>query len=250
MKKIIYTLLGLIVTVTIVIITLLDPIGKKISQQYATELLKTPVKISQFSSDFLDKSINIDFIEVKNPPNFKNENAFSLDHFSLKVGDSDNNLIVLDEIFLNGLAFTLEQNDSNVNLTQLIDNLDQAPSQSSDVSSSDNSNTNEKRIKIKHFKVSNISLKVDSEWLRTTLKVPNISISNFGGDSGIRIDKIGKEVTKKIMNNLRKALEEKGIEAGKKEIEASLRRKIAQQLGVASDELKDTVKDLFKNFDF
>jgi hypothetical protein len=43
---------------------------------------------------------------------------------------------------------------------------------------------------------------VDSEWLRTTLKVPNISISNFGGDSGIRIDKIGKEVTKKIMNNL------------------------------------------------
>lgn len=250
MKKIIYTLLGLIVTVTIVIITLLDPIGKKISQQYATELLKTPVKISQFSSDFLDKSINIDFIEVKNPPNFKNENAFSLDHFSLKVGDSDNNLIVLDEIFLDGLAFTLEQNDSNVNLTQLIDNLDQAPSQSSDVSSSDNSNTNEKRIKIKHFKVSNISLKVDSEWLRTTLKVPNISISNFGGDSGIRIDKIGKEVTKKIMNNLRKALEEKGIEAGKKEIEASLRRKIAQQLGVASDELKDTVKDLFKNFDF
>jgi hypothetical protein len=86
MKKIIYTLLGLIVTVTIVIITLLDPIGKKISQQYATELLKTPVKISQFSSDFLDKSINIDFIEVKNPPNFKNENAFVLDHFSVKVG--------------------------------------------------------------------------------------------------------------------------------------------------------------------
>jgi hypothetical protein len=30
------------------------------------------------------------------------------------------------------------------------------------------------------------------------------------------------------MNNLRKALEEKGVEAGKKEIEASLRRKIAK----------------------
>jgi hypothetical protein len=42
MKKIIYTLLGLIVTVTIVIITLLDPIGKKISQQYALiEILQT-----------------------------------------------------------------------------------------------------------------------------------------------------------------------------------------------------------------
>ena len=250
MKKIIYTLLGLIVVVTIAIITLFDPIGKKISQQYATELLKTPVKISQFNSDFLAKSINIDFIEVKNPPNFKNKNALSLNHFSLKVGDIDDDLIVIDDLIFDGLEFILEQNDVNVNLSKFIDNLNQVQSESSDVSSRNSSRVNEKRIKIKHFGVSNISLKVDSKWLKTTLKVPNISISNFGGNSGVRISEIGKEVATEILRNLKKALEKKGIEAGKKEIEASLRRKIEQQLGIEGDELKDKAKDLFKNFGF
>jgi hypothetical protein len=44
------------------------------------------------------------------PPNFKNKNAFSLDHFLLKVGAIKSNLIVIDAIELDGLQFTLEQN--------------------------------------------------------------------------------------------------------------------------------------------
>jgi hypothetical protein len=35
-----------------------------------------------------------------------------------------------------------------------------------------------------------------------------------------------------ILYNLKQALEEQGIEAGKKEIKASLRRKIEQKLGI------------------
>jgi hypothetical protein len=44
-------------------------------------------------SNNLDKSLNVDFIKVQNPPNFKNKNAFSLDHFLLKIGVIDSNLI-------------------------------------------------------------------------------------------------------------------------------------------------------------
>jgi hypothetical protein len=50
----------------------------------------------------LDKSLNVDFIKVQNPPNFKNKNAFSLDHFLLKVGTIRSNLIVIDAIELAG----------------------------------------------------------------------------------------------------------------------------------------------------
>lgn len=209
MKKIIYTLLSLIVIVTVAVIILFDSIGKKISQQYATELLKTPVKISQFSSDFSKKSINIDFIEVKNPPNFNKKNALSLDHFSLKVGDINDDFIIIDELVFDGLEFILDQNASNVNLSQFIDNLNQVQSKFSSTFSSNSSSTNTEHIKIKRFKVSNISLKVNTKWLETVLKVPNISINNFGGNSGIKIDEIGKEVAKEILHNLEKALEEK-----------------------------------------
>ena len=120
MKKIIYTLLSLIVIVTVAVIILFDSIGKKISQQYATELLKTPVKISQFSSDFSKKSINIDFIEVKNPPNFNKKNALSLDHFSLKVGDINDDFIIIDELVFDGLEFILDQNGGLKSGTALI----------------------------------------------------------------------------------------------------------------------------------
>jgi hypothetical protein len=60
----------------------------------------------------------------KVPPNFKNKNAFSLDHFLLKVGAIKSNLIVIDAIELDGLQFTLEQNINKVNLTQLLSNVE------------------------------------------------------------------------------------------------------------------------------
>jgi hypothetical protein len=50
--------------------------------------------------------------------------AFSLDHFLLKVGAIKSNLIVIDVIELDGLQFTLEQNINKVNLTQLLSNVE------------------------------------------------------------------------------------------------------------------------------
>jgi hypothetical protein len=59
-------------------------------------------------------------------------------------------------------------------------------------------------------------------------------------------------VAQEILYNLKQALEEQGIEAGKKEIKASLRRKIEQKLGIEGelDALEDKTKDLFKGFGF
>jgi hypothetical protein len=42
--------------------------------------------------------------------------------------------------------------------------------------------------------VRNISLKVNTKWLKTTLKIPNISAHNFGGNSGVPVNEIGKVI--------------------------------------------------------
>ncbi|SMM98695.1 Phage-related tail protein [uncultured Candidatus Thioglobus sp.] len=253
MKKIIYKLLVLVVVLLLAAVFFIDSIGKDYAKKYIQNLLKTPVEISQFESSIFDKSLNIDFINVRNPPNFHNKNAFSLDHFFLKIGTIDDALIIIDKIELDGLKFTLEQNSNQVNLTQLLDNLKKQDEKGGSAAAKAQENL-EQRIKIKHLKVGNIHLKIDTKWLNSTLKVPDISVHNFGGNSGILVDEIGSEVVKEILNNLRKTLEEQGIDAGKKEIEASLRRKIEQQLGIDSnkfkDELKNKAKDLFKNLGF
>jgi len=255
----IYRVLGLVVILLLVATFFIDSIGKDYAQKYVQNLLKAPVKISQFETHFLDKSLNVNFIEVQNPPNFKHKNALSLDYFLLKIGVIDSHLIVIDEVKLDGLEFTLEQNSIKVNLTQLLDSLEKP-------SGHNTANTKvqqiqEQRIKIKHFSVNDISLKVDTRWLKKTFKVPDISVQNFGGNSGIELSQIGKQVAKEILQNLRKTLEKQGIEAGKKEIEASLRRKIEQKLGIEgslddlkkqldTDKIKNKAKDLFKDLGF
>jgi hypothetical protein len=96
----------------------------------------------------------------------------------------------------------------------------------------DNNNSNEHRVKIKVFKVDNITLKVDTDWLKTTIKVPNISAHNFGGGSGVPLNEIGKQIAKEIFSNLKKALTKQGIEAGKKKIKETIMRKIGNTIGI------------------
>jgi hypothetical protein len=252
MKKILTILVGLLIIVAIAIVYMFDTLGKQYAQEYAQKLLKTPVVIGQFNSSILDKNLNIDFIEVQNPPSFKNKNALSLDHFSVKVGEISDDLIVIDALTFEGLTFALEQNKTQVNLTQLFANLEQkSPATTESKNDSDESN---QHIKIKQFKVNNINLKIDTKWLKTTLKVPNISVRNFGGESGAKLDDIGKQIAKEVLQALKRALEKEGIEAGKKKIEQSLRRKIEQKLGIENGidtkKLENKAKELFKGFGF
>lgn len=278
MKKIIYALLGLIIVAVIAITFAFDPIGKKYAQEYAQNLLKTSVSISQFDSSFWDKSLNIDFVEVQNPPGFKNKNAFSLDHFFLRVDDETTaDFIVIDELRFEGIEFTLEQDGSSVNLTKLIDALKSRETSSSTKTLDSDS---AKRIKINTFKVEDVVLKVDTQFLQTTVNVPNIVTHNFGGNAGTELSQIGKQIVAEILQNLKKTLAKEGIEAGKKKIKETLIRKIGDKLGIGGlqekinldnikdsvgsgydsvkdavkeqfdDKLKDKAKDLLKGFGF
>ncbi len=238
MKKIIYGLLGLIIIAVVVVMVSINPLGKKYAQEFATKLLKTPVSISQFDASILDKDLSVDFIEVQNPAGFQNKNAFVLDHFSVEIGgDVFSDLIEVELLKFDGLEFVLEQGSNGVNLTQLLDNLESqsSTSSSSNSSASDSSaSSSNKRIKIKRFLVENIALKVDTSFLKTTLEVPNISASGFGGNAGVSADEIGKQIVKEVLDSLQAALKKKGIEAGKKEIKKALIKKLGDKLGIGS----------------
>lgn len=266
MKKIGYFLIGLIVILALIVTVAFDPMGKKYAQQYAQNLLKIPVTISQFSTSFLDKRLNIDFIKVKNPPNFNNKYAFSLDHFVLKISDeSISDLIVIDELSFDGISFVLEQNKTNVNLVTLIDNLDKTSSGTTFSLSEEIQNIGNKRIKINQFYVTNITLKIDTKWLKETIKVPNINLQKFGGGSGIALSQVGQELMTVVLKDIKDALEKKGIELGKKEIKETLMHKlrvdsikekfnldkIKDSLNFSgTEELQNKAKDLFKQLGF
>lgn len=264
MKKIGYFLIGLMIALALIVTLIFDSMSKKYAQQYAQNLLKTPVTISQFSTSFLDKRLNIDFIEVQNPPNFNNKNAFFLDHFALKISDESTlDLIVIDELSFDGMHFVLEQNKTNLNLVTLIDNLDKTSG--STTSSEEVQSVDNKKIKINQFNVINTTLKIDTKWLKETIKAPNINLQKFGGDSGIAFSQVGQELMKVTLKNLKDALEKEGIELGEKEIKETLMRKfgvdnikekfnldkIKDSLNFGDTEaLQNKIKDSFKQLGF
>ncbi|MBT7002767.1 MAG: hypothetical protein HN639_04940, partial [Candidatus Thioglobus sp.] len=75
MKKILIYLLAVVIVVVLAVVFFFDGLTKSALESYAQKVLKTPVSIAEFRSDLSDRKINLDFIEVKNPETFKNENA-------------------------------------------------------------------------------------------------------------------------------------------------------------------------------
>lgn len=233
-------MLTLVIVAVLVIIFAFDSFGKNYAQKYAQTLLKTPVTISQFKSDFLERTLNIDFIEVQNPTNFKNKNALSIEHFSIKADEkSDDDLLIIDELKFDGLEFILEQDKTSVNLTSLLDNLNKTKAHNDDNTKNSHDEHDDMRVKINKFIVNNVNLKVDTDWLKTTIKVPNISASNFGGHSGAKFNQIGVEILQEILQNIKKSLEKKGIEVGKKKIKETLIRKIGNKINI--DNLQEKI---------
>ncbi|MEO1940429.1 MAG: hypothetical protein ABGX60_01005, partial [Candidatus Thioglobus sp.] len=96
-----------------------DDFAKNAVESYVQRSLNTPVKVTELRSNWSAKKINIDFIEVKNPSNFNNENAFVLNHLSATLSnETQDKLIVLDQLEFDGLLFTLEQDQGKVNLVE------------------------------------------------------------------------------------------------------------------------------------
>lgn len=222
-------------------------------ESYAKQALKTPVSIAEFRSDLSAGKINMDFIEVKNPPDFKNENAFVLSHLSLIIDtESTDDLIIVNQLEFDGLLFTLEQSNNQVNLVTLLRNLEQQPTIRYDNNinntqlSTINDQSEETRVIIKDLAFINTQLKIDTQWFKDTVDVPNVMIRNFGATKGIPINHVGSELMKIALRRIQDEVENKGLRLNEKEIKEGVRRKIEGELDVFKDKLDDKARGFLK----
>lgn len=249
MKKILTYLFALILIVMGVTALFFDGITKAAIEVFAKQTLKTPVSITEFSSDLSAGKINMDFIEVKNPKIFKNENAFVLNHLSAVINPKSNEkLIVLDRLEFDGLLFTLEQNYNQVNLVVLLKNLesDEFTQQVVKNKSSNGATSSESRAIINELKFVNTQLKIDTKWFKETVEVPDVVISNFGAPHGIPVNQIGGELMKLALRIIQDEVENKGLELSEKEIKEGVRRKLEGELDNLKGKLNDKAKGFLK----
>lgn len=215
MKKLLKRSFYVLFSITTIVIIAFDPIAEKLTKNYIQDLVKTPVKISQFDSDWLDKSININFIEVQNPKKFKNKNAISVDSFYLKIGSETNSdLIVIDDLAFDGINFIVEQKALSINLATFVKNLEKSktkPSKNDEIS-----------IKINNLRIIGTKLTIDTKLLKKQIKVPDIRLKNVGGNKGIKSSKIGPHLLGLIFKSLKKSLKKQGLKADKQKLKKKL----------------------------
>ena len=251
MKKILTYLFVLVLIIIGAMALFFDGITKGVIEIYAQEALKTPVIITEFRIDLSAGKINIDFVEVRNPEHFKNKNAFVLNHLSLlKSDESTLDLIVLESLEFDGLLFMLEQSDNQVNLVTLLKNLESkssAPGQSVvEGKPVKIEKQTEARVIIKDLSFINTQLKIDTQWFKDVVDVPDVSIRHFGMPNGIPMSRVGAELMKIALRRIQDEVENKGLRLGEKGIKEGIRRQLEGQLEGLKGKLDVKARDWFR----
>lgn len=248
MKKILTYLFVLVLIIVGAMALFFDGITKSAIETYAQQALKTPVHIAEFRSDLSVGKVNIDFVEVRNPEHFINKNAFVLNHLSLIIGtESTDDLIIIEHLEFDGLLFTLEQSDNQVNLVTLLKNLEPKSSVSSQNTVKDQENKIEKqteaRVIIKNLTLANTQLKIDTQWFKGVVDVADVSIRHFGAPKGIPMSRVGSELMKLALRRIQDEVENQGLRLGEKEIKEGIRRQLKGELEGIKGKLDGKAKD-------
>jgi hypothetical protein len=252
MKKILTYLLLLTSIAIVAFIVFFDGLTKSAIEAYAQKVLKTPVSIAEFKSDLSVGKVNMDFIEVKNPGHFKNKNAFVLNHLSTVISvESSEDLIIVDQLEFDGLLFTLEQNEKQVNLVVLLKNLEQESSNANQRNATPDVEVNEQseaRVVIKDLQFINTQLKIDTQWFKGVVDMPAVTIRRFGGEKGVPLNIVGAELMKIELRRIQDEVENQGLKLGEKEIKEGIRRQLEGELEGLKGKLDGKVKGLLKRF--
>jgi len=247
MKKLLYLLLAIFAS----LLFAFDNIAKYFLEVIAADMLKTKVEISDVRTDFIDGKVNIDFINVKNTNEFKNKNAFSLNHIDLIVASRDDDLIIIDSLVFDGFVFTLEQNANKVNLVELFKKLENKTNRNSGNTNSNQSVTKPKttsntRVAINDLEFINTQIHIDTEFLVDTINMPNIIIRNFGGSTGVPVDQVGIELMRIVLNRVQKEVEKQGLELTEDRIKAGIRKQLESEVKELEGKLGDKAKNWLK----
>ena len=237
MKKILYYLLAIILIGAIALVTWFDTLAKGALESYAQQSVGSTVSVGEFRSDWDQAQVNIDFIEVANPAHFSNKNAFVLNHLSASLSEqTQDKLVVLEVLEFDGLLFTLEQNNGQVNLVELLKQLNQQSKNaksdtfSKQASSQSADSTQAYRVIIKQLNFVNTQLFID----------------NFGGQGGIPLAQIGVEIMKVALTRIQAEVEKNGLRLSEEEIKESVNRQLRKKLNTLTDDLDDQSKNWLK----
>lgn len=257
MKKVIISITSLIALTMILFIIFFDTLSKSVAESVASKKFKTQVIIKEIDTDFFNRSATITDIVIANPKGFKKPTAFSLDKIFLKIGEDigeNNDLLIIKKLNFEGVFLNFSQQKLRINLYELYDNLGlkakKIKREKQQITTEKNTSKTKKaplKVIIESIIFSNITVNLNSKYFKKNIKLPNISISDFGKkEQGIPATEVPQKLMKFVLDNMKKELKKQGAVFGKKELQKSFMKKANEKV----KKLEKKVKNFFKGLSF
>ena len=238
MKKLI---IGLVILVVVFagaayyLLSNLDNIIKAAIEKYGSEVTQTSVEVSSVHIGLTDGLGSISNLVIGNPKGFDSDYLFQMDNIGVQLNleKISKDLIVINQILLDGPSIIYELNNATSNVDVVKKNVD---SYSSGSSESDQSTGGPKviieNLIIKNGDVKAISNMVKDKTLST--KLPTIHLQDIGKDTG---GTTYAEVAKILISELTKQV---GKAAGNLDLRSLMDEEMLKMLD------KDALKDVDK----
>lgn len=214
MKKLLI-ILAIIIAIFATSIYTLPATLTKITEKTLSETLQTDVKVKKIDLSLVNGEFTVEQLEIKDYPKFSDKNLFILNNlvFSLEPTSLFSNVITIKELTIAGIQLNLKGslNDNSLKELQNILNANntlekQKEAEHQKIAAENNTTHNhaqhELRLKIKQININDISLtaKVTSpfELPEKQLKLNGLNISNIGGDKGINVNNVLKDITESL----------------------------------------------------
>ena len=216
--------------------------GSKFTEQAVT--------VKSVDMKVLQGAGTINGLVLNNPKGYSATPAFSLNTTTLDINitslaDAKNGgAVIIDEIIIVKPEALVEFSETGgSNIQEILDAINKNLPKSStakDATQAPTSNDNMPKVRVKKFVLAGVALRVDLTKLgNTTHKktLPNIELTNIGGDAGLPADQLGGTMLKEVLS----AIWKEAKKSQKKVLEDKLKEK-------AKDKIKDKTKDLLNKF--
>ncbi len=252
MKKIILSLLAIILLalggITYYALSNLDSIVKNVIEKVGSDVTGSTVSVGGVKITLKEGRGEISGLHLGNPQGFDSAHLFHLNNVALDLGNVFGDVIIIDEVLIDGADIIAEQKGQTTNLQALLENIESnasAPAEQEPASTSSDTSAEPIRLMIKKFSFINNKASLETEqWDPQVLKVPNIVMNNLGDEKvGLTPEQLSAEVinrlTKSVERAAKEALKEKAKEEAKKAITEQLDKNLSDKDKAKLDSLKN-----------
>ncbi len=256
MNKAVKIVLGLVVAlvavvaiVGVLVLQNLDAIIKQVIEDVGSEVVGTPVRVSEVKFTLQDGRGEIYGLSIANPSGFKSANAFEMDEIAVEIKPASltGPVIVIDEVKIDGARLTAEQKGTTTNLTALLDGMNTTPSE--EPAPAPSGEPADVRLALKQFSFTNSSAAVETaQYGGTSIDMPGIRLTNIGDEqTGLTPEQLASEMLGAVIKQAEKAVkdyfEDLVKDAAKEEVNKALDEKIGAENREKLESLKGLIKD-------